>query len=99
MTWTTNDFTYSQDSSSIYNTIETGKFKDGSIYLSINPELFSPKVDYVTKMPDYFNNLTEETLSKATTVSQCIAKGTHSLQVPLKTPFYINLNLENYFLH
>ena len=96
MTWTTNDFTYTQDSASIYNTIETGKFKDGSIYLSITPELFSPKVDYVTKMPDYFNNLTEETLSKATTVTQYIAKGTHSLQVPLKTPFYINLNLENY---
>ena len=96
MTWTTNDFTYAQDSASIYNTIETGKFKDGSIYLSITPELFSPKVDYVTKMPDYFNNLTEETLSKATTVSQYIAKGTHSLQVPLKAPFYINLNLENY---
>ena len=96
MTWTTNDFTYSQDSTSIYNTIETGKFKDGSIYLSITPELFSPKADYVTKMPDYFNNLTEETLSKATTVTQHIAKGTHSLQVPLKAPFYINLNLENY---
>ena len=96
MTWTTNDFTYTQDSASIYNTIETGKFKDGSIYLSITPELFSPKVDYVTKMPDYFNNLTEETLSKATTVTQYIAKGTHSLQVPLKAPFYINLNLENY---
>ena len=96
MTWTTNDFTYAQDSASIYNTIETGKFKDGSIYLSITPELFSPKANYVTKMPDYFNNLTEETLSKATTVTQHIAKGTHSLQVPLKTPFYINLNLENY---
>ena len=96
MTWTTNDFTYAQDSASIYNTIETGKFKDGSIYLSITPELFSPKADYVTKMPDYFNNLTEETLSKATTVTQHIAKGTHSLQVPLKAPFYINLNLENY---
>ena len=96
MTWTTNDFTYTQDSASIYNTIETGKFKDGSIYLSITPELFSPKADYVTKMPDYFNNLTEETLSKATTVSQHITKGTHSLQVPLKAPFYINLNLENY---
>lgn len=96
MTWTTNDFTYAQDSASIYNTIETGKFKDGSIYLSITPELFSPKADYVTKMPDYFNNLTEETLSKATTVAQYIAKGTHSLQVPLKAPFYINLNLENY---
>ena len=96
MTWTTNDFTYTQDSASIYNTIETGKFKDGSIYLSITPELFSPKADYVTKMPDYFNNLTEETLSKATTITQHIAKGTHSLQVPLKTPFYINLNLENY---
>lgn len=96
MTWTTNDFTYTQDSASIYNTIETGKFKDGSIYLSITPELFSPKADYVTKMPDYFNNLTEETLSKATTVTQHIAKGTHSLQVPLKAPFYINLNLENY---
>ena len=96
MTWTTNDFTYTQDSASIYNTIETGKFKDGSIYLSITPELFSPKADYVTKMPDYFNNLTEETLSKATTVTQYIAKGTHSLQVPLKAPFYINLNLENY---
>ena len=96
MTWTTNDFTYSQDSASIYNTIETGKFKDGSIYLSITPELFSPRTDYVTKMPDYFNNLTEETLSKATTVTQHIAKGTHSLQVPLKAPFYINLNLENY---
>ena len=96
MTWTTNDFTYSQDSASIYNTIETGKFKDGSIYLSITPELFSPKTDGVTKMPDYFNNLTEETLSKATTVTQHIAKGKHSLQVPLKAPFYINLNLENY---
>ena len=96
MTWTTNDFTYAQDSASIYNTIETGKFKDGSIYLSITPELFSHKVDYVTKMPDYFNNLTEETLSKATTITQHIAKGTHSLQVPLKAPFYINLNLENY---
>lgn len=96
MTWTTNDFTYTQDSASIYNTIETGKFKDGSIYLSITPELFSPKADYVTKMPDYFNNLTEETLIKATTVTQHIAKGTHSLQVPLKAPFYINLNLENY---
>ena len=96
MTWTTNDFTYAQDSASIYNTIETGKFKDGSIYLSITPELFSPKADYVTEMPDYFNNLTEETLSKTTTVTQHIAKGTHSLQVPLKAPFYINLNLENY---
>ena len=96
MTWTTNDFTYAQDSASIYNTIETGKFKDGSIYLSITPELFSSKADYVTKIPDYFNNLTEETLSKATTITQHIAKGTHSLQVPLKAPFYINLNLENY---
>ena len=96
MTWTTNDFTHTQDSDSTYTTIETEKFKDGSIYLSITPELVSPKTDYITKMPDYFNNLTEETLSKATTVTQHIAKGTHSLQLPLKAPFYINLNLENY---
>ena len=96
MTWTSNDFTYAQDSDSIYNTIETGKFKDGSIYLSITPELLSSKVNYVTKMPEYFNNLTEETLSKATTVTQHITKGTHSLRVPLQTPFHMNLNLENY---
>ena len=96
MTWTSNDFTYAQDSDSIYNTIETGKFKDGSIYLSITPELISSKVDYVTKIPDYFNNLTEETLSKATTVTQHIAKGTYSLRVPLQTPFHMNLNLEKY---
>ena len=96
MTWTSNDFTHTQDSDSIYTTLETEKFKDGSIYLSITPELVSSKADYVTKMPDYFNNLTEETLSKATTVTQHIAKGTHSLQVPLKAPFYLNLNLESY---
>lgn len=92
MTWNTNNFTHAQDS----NSIETGKFKDGSIYLSITPELVSPKADYVTKMPDYFNNLTEETLRQATTITQHIAKGNHSLQVPLKSPFYLNLNLESY---
>lgn len=96
MTWTSNDFTYAQDSDSIYNTIETGKFKDGSIYLSITPALLSSKVDYVTKMPEYFNNLSEETLNKTTTITKYIINGKHSLRATLQTPFHMNLNLENY---
>lgn len=70
--------------------------KDELIYVPITTELVSSKADYVTKMPDYFDSLNEEVLSKATTVTQHIAKGTHSLQVPLQAPLYLNLNLEKY---